>query len=402
MIGVRSSSGRARAVVLAVGASLLLAGCGMAMAASHEAEGVPGAAPGAAPAATIRITPADRSGQLPPRSHVGVESTDGALQHVDLIDPTGRYLSGQFNSDHTGWTSDEPLTPGQNFVVDATAVDAAGRATELRSPVDTAALPAADSLRIASVTPSLGRQVGIAYPLIINFDHPVRNRKAVSDAMQVETFPRVEGAWYWMDPQTVDYRPENFWAPGTLVTLHANLDGVQAGDDLWGAANTTSAFTVARGQIIHVDLAADRMSVQRDGSTIGSYPVSAGKPGWRTRDGVMTIMEKVTDKTWTNTAIDAPERYLLHSKYAMRITDSGEFIHDAPWNRGKIGATNASHGCVGMLSADMAELFAQTMVGDAVIVSGSGRPFGPVTNRIGDWNVPWAQWVTGNYDLSAH
>jgi hypothetical protein len=35
-----------------------------------------------------------------------------------------------------------------------------------------------------------------------------------------------------------------------------------------------------------------------------------------------------------------------------------------------------------------------------VIVTGSGRPFGAVANRIGDWNVPWAQWVGGNYDLS--
>jgi hypothetical protein len=55
-----------------------------------------------------------------------------------------------------------------------------------------------------------------------------------------------------------------------------------------------------------------------------------------------------------------------------------------------------------MLSSDMAALFGESMVGDAVIVTGSGRPFGPVTNRIGDWNVPWAQWVGGNYDLTFH
>jgi hypothetical protein len=55
-----------------------------------------------------------------------------------------------------------------------------------------------------------------------------------------------------------------------------------------------------------------------------------------------------------------------------------------------------------MLSADMAALFAETMVGDAVIVTGSNRPFGTVTNRIGDWNLSWTQWVGGNYDLSYH
>jgi hypothetical protein len=85
----------------------------------------------------------------------------------------------------------------------------------------------------------------------------------------------------------------------------------------------------------------------------------------------------------------------------MRITDSGEFIHDAPWNSGNITAgINASHGCVGMLTSNMATLFDESMVGDPVIVTGSPRPFGSLTNRIADWNIPWSSWLGGNYDLS--
>ncbi|HEX3829313.1 MAG TPA: Ig-like domain-containing protein [Sporichthyaceae bacterium] len=390
-------------VALAVAGPLLLAGCGAtAVAGDRPAHAPDLIAPVAGVARTpmVRISPADGSAQLPPDSKVTVSAQDGRLEHVDLSDAAGNYLPGDFDPDHKTWTATDPLAPGQNFVVDALAKKTSGATEEQRAGLSTAPVPEADRLAIASVTPSDGKQIGVAYPLIVTFNRPVHNRKAVSDALEVATSPHVEGAWFWMDAQTVDYRPENFWTAGTVVALHANLAGVAAGDNLWGMQDTTSAFTVARSQIIAVDLQKDRMTVQRDGQTVGDYPVSAGKPGWRTRDGIMTIMEKDTDKTWTNTAIDAPEAYVLHSRYAMRITNSGEFIHDAPWNTGKIGEFNASHGCVGMLTSDMAALFAETMIGDAVIVTGSNRPFGTVANRIGDWNLPWAQWVGGNYDLS--
>jgi hypothetical protein len=45
-------------------------------------------------------------------------------------------------------------------------------------------------------------------------------------------------------------------------------------------------------------------------------------------------------------------------------------------------------------------LFAESMVGDPVIVTGSSRPFGSLTNRIADWNIPWSKWLGGNYNLS--
>jgi lipoprotein-anchoring transpeptidase ErfK/SrfK len=391
-----------RLIALAVAAPLLATGCAAAIASNDAppAAGQIGPVTPVAASSPIRISPPDGSTQLPPGSRVTVNSVGGALKHVDLTDPAGNYLPGEFSVDRTVWTSATPLAPGQNFAVDASTLGTNGRSIEQRSTITTADVPDPNRLAIASVTPSDGRQIGVAYPLIVTFNHPVTNRKAVSDALTVETSPHVEGAWFWMDSATVDFRPENFWTPGTLVTLHANLAGVAGGDNLWGVANTTSAFTVARSEVINVDLKNDRMTVERDGATVGDFPVSAGKPGWRTRDGIMTIMEKDTDKTWTNTAIDAPEAYVLHSKYAMRITNSGEFIHDAPWNRGKIGEYNSSHGCVGMLTSDMAKVFTGAMIGDAVIVTGSGRPFGSVANRIGDWNVPWAQWVGGNYDLS--
>jgi lipoprotein-anchoring transpeptidase ErfK/SrfK len=391
-----------RVAALALLAPMVLAGCVGDLGGTRSAAATaPLAAAAASTRPTVRITPSDGSVGLLPGQVVRVSAEFATLSHVDLLGGDGRYLAGEFNAAHTQWTSRGGLAPGRSYSLDASARDPGGQAAESRSSFATAPVRDTERLLVTSVSPAVGSRVGVAHPLVVTFNRAVRDRKAVSDALEVETFPHVEGAWYWIDPQTVDYRAQNFWAPGTLVTVHAALAGVAGGENLWGTVDSDSSFMVTRSQIIRVDLAAGRMRVERDGERIADFPISGGKPGWQTRNGTMTVMGKATDKTWTNTAIDAPEHYLLHSDYAMRITDSGEFIHDAPWNRRNItSGLNTSHGCIGMLPSDMAKLFALTTVGDAVIVTGSPRPFGSLANRIADWNIPWSTWVGGNYDLT--
>ncbi len=150
---------------------------------------------------------------------------------------------------------------------------------------------------------------------------------------------------------------------------------------------------------MNVDVKQHKLTVVRDGTPIKSFDISTGKPGWATRNGTNVVMDKERHKVWTNEAIDAPEDYRLKSAYAMRITNSGEFVHDAPWNTGNIGETNTSHGCIGLLPKDMTWLYQNTLLGDPVVVGGSGRASDDdLQNRIADWNVPWATWSAGNTD----
>ena len=317
---------------------------------------------------------------------------------MDLSDASGRYLTGDFNADRTSWTSASSLIPGQSYAVAAAAAGDAGAVASATSAFTTKLLPVTQQLRATMSAPAPGATVGVAYPLVVTFNRPVLNRRTVTAALNVRTEPHVEGAWYWIDAYTVDFRPREFWPAGTKVTLNSNLAGVYAGNGLWGIANTTSGFQVGREQIIKVDVTKRKMTVLRDGEKVRSFPVSTGKDGWETRNGTKVIMDKVTDKIWTNEEIDAPEEYTLESDYAMRLTNSGEFIHDAPWNMA-VGAGNTSHGCIGMNVNDMKWLYNNTMLGDAVVVTGSPKPFTTLWNRYQDWNVPWAQWLTGNYDL---
>jgi lipoprotein-anchoring transpeptidase ErfK/SrfK len=234
------------------------------------------------------------------------------------------------------------------------------------------------------VAPGNGATVGVAQPLAVTFAQPVTDRAAVQSSLQVTTTPSVRGAWYWLDDRHLDYRPQHFWPAGTRVALRT------------GPGAPISTFTIGRNQVIRVDAARHRMVVLRDGATIRRFRASTGKDGWETRNGTEVMMDRVGAKHWTPESIQAPEQYSLYSKYAIRITQSGEFLHDAPWSTKKIGKHNTTHGCVGLRTKDAKWIWQHSMLGDPVIVHGSKRTDQTVTNRYDDWNIPWATWVKGN------
>jgi lipoprotein-anchoring transpeptidase ErfK/SrfK len=106
-------------------------------------------------------------------------------------------------------------------------------------------------------------------------------------------------------------------------------------------------------------------------------------------------MDKLYVTKMTNQMIGAREHYSLRVKYAMRITQSGEFLHAAPWNAGNFGRRNASHGCVGMSTGDASWLFNHTLIGDPVITTGSSRGV-EYGNGYSDWNMSYAKYKKGS------
>jgi lipoprotein-anchoring transpeptidase ErfK/SrfK len=400
---------RSRRITLAVVAAAVVAGATVGIAAARPA--LTGRDPAAAGPATatpsgfeLSVSPADGANAVPLDFRVRVNARNGRITAVrvtpaaapDAAARAGAPLPGSLRRSGTVWTATGQLAPHTSYTVTADGVDATGRVTTTTTTFRTRPPTAREQLHVSRIWPPDGSTVGIAAPLSIVFNHPVTNRVAVQSALHVKVTPAVPGAWYWVDTNTVDYRPQTFWAPGTKVSVKVSLADVPAGGGLWGVGRKASAFTVGRAQTIHVDLREHVLTVERDGAVLKQFPVSGGKPGWQTRNGTQLIMAKVRNKTWTNTAIDAPEHYVLHSDHAMRLTNSGEFIHDAPWNRGNIGSANTSHGCVGMYTSDMAWLYDISIIGDPVIVTGSDRPHGVLWNLFMDWNVPWTQWARGN------
>lgn len=377
---------------------LVLSGCGGSES-TESAQRGPGA-PAAPAGDAIAVEPADGAKNVGDDTTVKVTGNGAKLSEVRVTDGKGKELAGGYSPDHATWTASAPLKVGTRYQVHAWG-DADGEQVEKTSGFSTKDIARSGTLEVASVLPEDGAKVGVAHPLQVTFNQSVSDRATVQKALEVVTTPAVPGAWYWIDNVTVDYRPESFWPADTEVALNAKLAGINAGDGVVGGENEKSTFTTGREQTIQVDVVKHKLQVMQGGQAIKSYDVSTGKKGWETRNGTKVIMDKERNKVWTNEAIDAKEDYRYKSKYALRITNSGEFLHDAPWNTGNIGEANTSHGCIGMLPKAAEWLYQHTMIGDPVVVVGSPKPFDDLTNRIADWNIPWDKWSAGNAQAGA-
>jgi len=333
---------------------------------------------------------------------VSVSSDWGTLTKVKLTyagkDRQGRTergtIAGKIGKDRTKWTAAERLEPaatyklisvGKNWVNQPKTDTTTFRTKELTLNQQT----------YPQIYPLKGSHVGVGMPVVLTFDVPVKNKQAFEKNLHVKSSPAQVGSWHWYSSTEVRYRPKKYWKPGTKVSVTANLNGVNAGNGIYGQNSTSTHFTVGRSMITKINLSSDVARVYRNGKLVRRIYVSAGKPGWQTRSGVKLIMDKLYVTRMTNTMIGAREHYSLRVKYAMRITSSGEFLHAAPWNAGNFGRRNASHGCTGMSTGDAAWLFNRVLIGDPVITTGSSRGMEP-GNGYGDWNLSYAQYAKGS------
>ncbi|KZM75590.1 hypothetical protein AWN90_19660 [Nocardia terpenica] len=67
--------------------------------------------------------------------------------------------------------------------------------------------------------------------------------------IRITTVPPVEGAFYWVTNREVRWRPENFWAPGTRITVDVNTYGRDLGRGLIGDNDIHASFTVGDATI---------------------------------------------------------------------------------------------------------------------------------------------------------
>ncbi|MEP6815906.1 MAG: L,D-transpeptidase, partial [Marmoricola sp.] len=149
-----------------------------------------------------------------------------------------------------------------------------------------------------------------------------------------------------------------------------------------------------------VNMLTHQLQVLRDGRLVKTIPITTGMPGFTTRSGTKVIMEKHRRQNMNSETIGldpkGPNGYNLKGvEFAMRLTNSGEFLHAAPWSVGSQGVANVSHGCTGMSTANAAWLYDNSIVGDPVTYTGTSK-YMTLTNGYGDWNESWATWNAGS------
>ncbi|MEU6484941.1 Ig-like domain-containing protein [Streptomyces sp. NPDC046887] len=379
-----------RAVVLgctAVLATSALSACSGGSGATAD-DGKGGGAP-----APARISVNLSGEQAKAGKPVTVELAEGTLKRVAVRDGKGTALDGAVSPDGRRWTSTRPAAPGTSYTVEAR--DDKGGTAKQRF-----ATAKPEKVNKLTLAPGKNATVGIAHPLSVVFDNPVKNKAEVERQLKVTTSNRTTGSWGWVKDYSgrdrVDWRPKTYWKPGTKATLKAELNGVDSGGaGGWFVRDYTTTLTVGRNQLVKVDLDAHRLTLLRDGAEVRTLPVSGGTPGGDKRSwgGTSVLMAKEGTINMRSETVGLGDAYDKMVDSSMRLTWSGMYAHAAPWNRAFLGRANHSSGCVGMGSEDAAWLFGQAQVGDPFEITGADTKGNPEAgNGYGAWNESWADW----------
>ncbi|WP_412541832.1 Ig-like domain-containing protein [Longispora sp. K20-0274] len=352
--------------------------------------------------ATITISPADGAKDVSPGS-VSVKVERGTLESVVLTNEDGKQIKGELSGDRTGWTVTEPLGYQRTYTLKASALSTGGKKTEASSAFTTVK---PNNQTMPYFTPTGPGTFGVGQPIVVRFDERIPDRKKAQAALTVTTTPETVGAWRWFNDQELHWRPQEYWKPGTKVTVSAKVHGVDLGNGLYGQEDKSLSFDIGPSKIAVADSETHHMQVFFDGNMVKEFPVNLGKGGTRqvgnttidywTRTGPHVVTTKDREVRMTSTSYGGPstgpDSYDSKIGYAVRISGAGEYVHLRNWDLGQLGKVNDSHGCVNVGPGNAEWFFENFGPGDIVDVKHGPRVLDP-QDGLGDWVIPWAQWA---------
>jgi lipoprotein-anchoring transpeptidase ErfK/SrfK len=366
--------------------------------AEEKGDGGSGGGSEGPPPVELAISPGDGATDVATSGELKVTAEGGTLTRVSVTDGKGRTVPGELSGDATSWEPSEHLANDARYEVEAVGENPAGQERTQTAGFRTVA---AESTFTTSWNIDDGQKVGVGMILSMTFDTPIEHPAVVADAVEITTEPEVEVRGHWFGEQRLDFRPEEYWEPGTEVTVSFRLRGVEGADGVYGTLHEDVSFTVGRSQVSTVDAEALTMEVVRDGEPVRTVPVTTGAPGYETWNGKMVITEKYVEKRMNGDTVGYPGEYDIPDvPHAMRLSDSGTFIHGNYWAYGAFGNENVSHGCVGLedvqgaydSSTPGAWFYEHSLIGDVVEVVNSNDAIIAPDNGLSGWNMNWSEW----------
>jgi lipoprotein-anchoring transpeptidase ErfK/SrfK len=349
----------------------------------------------AVPAPSLTFEPAESATDVLPTAPVSVGVRDGWFQRAALTNAAGKVLAGAFNFDRTVYTITEPLGYDALYTWGGSVVGHEGQA-----------VPVAGTLTTVTPTVTLdggfqlsdGQTVGVATPVILQFNAPISDKAVVERALTITTDPEVEGGWAWLPDEAqgsrVHWRPREYFPAGTKVSVAAKLYGLECGDGAYGAQDMSLDFEIGRRQVVRAEVSSHRIEVVRDGGVIMGFPCSYGEGDQArniTRNGTHVVSEKYSDFYMSNPAAGYSN---IHERWAVRISNNGEFIHANPASAGAQGSANVTNGCINLSTEDAEQYYYSAIYGDPVEVTGSPIQLSYADGDIWDWAVDWDTWLS--------
>ncbi len=359
-----------------------------------------------APGDVIRVTPDDASKGVRPERELSVRVPEGRLESVKVVrsqDAQETPVPGRISADGRSWKPDDGrLALAAKYTVDAVALDGHGRRSA-RHTTFTTYVP--EERFIGYVAPENRSVVGTGMIVSLEFNREITDRAAVERAVSVTAKPATEIRPHWFGKDRLDFRPEEYWKPGTKVTVALRLRDVEGAPGVYGLQHKTISFTVGRSQVSLVDAVKRTMEVRRDGTLLATVPITAGAPTTPTYNGKMVVAEMLDVTRMNSRTVGFGGEYDIPDvPHAIRLTSSGTFLHGNYWAPADtFGRANVSHGCVGLRDVKgggsdtpAGWFFDRSLIGDVVeVVHSKDKTVAP-DNGLGGWNMNWTAWKAGS------
>ena len=260
-----------------------------------------------------------------------------------------------------------------------------------------------------------GKTYGVGMAVMVLMSAEPTDSSAFTKAVTVTVNGKpADGYWFWQQPTVPGYKMEalyrekGYWPANSTIDVNLPLKGKSAGPGLVYDDSLTLSFKIGDSHISYVDSSSHQMTVTNNGQVVKNFPVSLGASITPTFDGTKVVMAKgevdpKTGKPRPNGEVrmvsspDSPDTYDEIVPWSVRLTNSGEFVHDADWNLQNIGNHNTSNGCTNLNPDDAKWFYDFSQLGDVVVYK-DANPKGtvqPSWDGWGWWNLTWGQWSRG-------
>jgi lipoprotein-anchoring transpeptidase ErfK/SrfK len=379
----------------------------------------PSSSSSSAPAlpAVITTTPVPAETPMSPATPVTLSIAHGKLTAVTMTNPAGKKVTGSLAADGSSWRSTEDLGYSKTYKIVASGVDDSGAPVSKQESVTTLT-PGNMTMpylqRIGGYSLKSGSTFGVAIVPVVHFDEHITDKAAAEKALTVTTSPHVDGSWYWADDQDVHWRPQHYYAPGTKVTIAANVYGVKVGKGLYGQSDVSGSFTIGARQITiaedNAPKSVNKVRVYRNGKLVKTMNTSMGMHSgeqvggnyidFHTMTGDYTVLEHDNPAIMSSASYglpaDAPGGYAPEAiYYSTKVSTDGIYLHALDTIYAQDHGIDVSHGCLNLNTPNAKWFYNHSTIGDPVEIQHTGGPTIQVWQG-GDWSVPWSKWVKGS------